>query len=263
MSPKLEHLLAKVEQPVLAASQQLVAEWLRRHGYGLSLEIGRPGLTNRGGASLVPLSAHSSGEVSRPVRFSLAHWPFCDNSVDLVVLHHCAAPGMGEALFREAVRVLRPEGRLMVVGFNAFGYIAIRHGLWWEKSCLLRGWVHALSQQQNLTWEQTLRSGLGPSSHPGAWDRELPWWLAPFSNLTAELFLKRRSNANVRPLKFRRPAAVGSPNLGMNRVAESGFLSIVDNSEFNARKSSADHRRCLQRKPRARRLGRHPEARSA
>ena len=56
--------------------------------------------------------------------------PFAEGSVDLLVLPHtlelCADP---HAALREAVRVLVPEGRLLVFGLNPYSLWGMQHGL--------------------------------------------------------------------------------------------------------------------------------------
>ena len=57
----------------------------------------------------------------------IADWsalPFADESADLVLLAHALeAAAEPQAVLREAVRVLRPEGRLVIVGFNPWSLL--------------------------------------------------------------------------------------------------------------------------------------------
>lgn len=64
------------------------------------------------------------------VRASLAYLPFASQSIDLLVLSHaleCAHDP--HSVLREAERVLRPEGRLVIVGFNPWSLWGARQRL--------------------------------------------------------------------------------------------------------------------------------------
>ena len=56
--------------------------------------------------------------------------PFAESSLDLIVMPHtlelCADP---HAALREAVRVLVPEGRLLLFGLNPYSLWGVQHGL--------------------------------------------------------------------------------------------------------------------------------------
>ena len=64
--------------------------------------------------------------IDRPLRASLAALPFTSETFDLVickhVLEHLAEP---ESAFRELARVLRPQGRLLVLTPNRFHYVPL------------------------------------------------------------------------------------------------------------------------------------------
>jgi len=54
--------------------------------------------------------------------------PLADRSVDLLLLPHVLEfAGNPHAVLREAVRVLMPEGRLIILGFNPFSLWGLRH----------------------------------------------------------------------------------------------------------------------------------------
>jgi SAM-dependent methyltransferase len=65
-------------------------------------------------------------------------WPFADESADLVysfgVLHHTPHP---ERALREAYRVLRPGGRVLIGLYHRHSLVTVRHWLMWV---LRRGW---------------------------------------------------------------------------------------------------------------------------
>ena len=62
----------------------------------------------------------------------IADWtslPFADDSVDLVVLAHALESSQTpHAVLREATRVLCPQGRLLIIGFNPWSLLGIK--LW-------------------------------------------------------------------------------------------------------------------------------------
>ena len=82
--------------------------------------------------------------------------PFADNSLDLLVLPHtleaCADP---RAALREAVRVLVPEGRLLLFGLNPFSLWGIQHGLERAPSESMNAW-RGLPYLRVRDWLQVL-----------------------------------------------------------------------------------------------------------
>lgn len=58
---------------------------------------------------------------------SATEWPFLDDSLGQVVLQHAGECGMDQAaLIDEALRVLRPEGSLWLLGCGRFGWPRLR-----------------------------------------------------------------------------------------------------------------------------------------
>src|SRR5664279_2575234 len=57
------------------------------------------------------------------------HWlPFSENSFDLVVLPHALEfTDEPHQLLREVYRVIRPEGQLLITGFNPFSPVSYTH----------------------------------------------------------------------------------------------------------------------------------------
>ena len=124
--------------------QRLIAEeqqWLDStvqdvFGYH-ALQIGPDGLdalrTNRMSSRMrmrvadYPAIAHPPGETT--LRGSLQDIPFKTQSIDLLILSHAleVAPDP-HALLREADRVLIPEGRLVILGFNPVSIWRLRKG---------------------------------------------------------------------------------------------------------------------------------------
>ena len=62
----------------------------------------------------------------------IADWktlPIADDSADFVLLAHALeAADDPKSVLREAVRVLRPEGRIFIIGFNPFSLLALFGG---------------------------------------------------------------------------------------------------------------------------------------
>jgi len=87
---------------------------------------------------LLPKSADSAGNVSE-VRLICTELPFDSDCMDLVVLPHTLEfAAYPHQILREAARVLRPEGNLIISGFNP-------HSLW--------GLHRALGRRQGYPWQ--------------------------------------------------------------------------------------------------------------
>lgn len=75
--------------------------------------------------------------------------PFAAGSLDFVVLVHTleAAPHPHQVL-REVARVLRPDGQLLIIGFNPCSLLAVRSGAPWRRRWLsilrLKDWLALL-----------------------------------------------------------------------------------------------------------------------
>lgn len=82
--------------------------------------------------------------------------PFAEASLDLLVLPHtlelCQNP---HAVLREAVRVLVPEGRLLLFGLNPFSLWGLQHGLERVRAPSLNAW-QGLSYPRVREWLQVL-----------------------------------------------------------------------------------------------------------
>jgi SAM-dependent methyltransferase len=83
---------------------------------------------------LAPLPLLRQSRIANLIRLDWAHvadcqaapdaLPFTENSLDLVLMPHCVEyHPEPEAILREAFRVLRPEGRLLITGFNPFSLL--------------------------------------------------------------------------------------------------------------------------------------------
>jgi SAM-dependent methyltransferase len=82
--------------------------------------------------------------------------PFADNSLDLLVMPHtlefCHDP---HAALREAVRVLVPEGRLLLFGLNPYSLWGLQHGLERRDASSLNAW-RGLPYRRVRDWMQLL-----------------------------------------------------------------------------------------------------------
>ena len=82
--------------------------------------------------------------------------PFAEASLDLIVMPHtlelCQDP---HAALREAVRVLVPEGRLLLFGLNPYSLWGIQHGLERTQPPQLSAW-HGLPYWRVRDWMQVL-----------------------------------------------------------------------------------------------------------
>ncbi len=159
--------------------------------------------------------------------------PFPEASLDLVAMPHtlelCNEPH--DAL-REAERVLVPEGRVVISGFNPtslWGLAQRRSRLWsgmgWGDLYLpesgefiaysrLRDWLRFLSFEVESARFALYR----PAVKSEAWLERFEWLEAPAARLAPRLgsvyfvvAVKRVRGARMMSAKFKRPAMVGSP----------------------------------------------------
>ncbi|MDR3351710.1 MAG: class I SAM-dependent methyltransferase [Zoogloeaceae bacterium] len=81
-------------------------------------------------ANRIPMRAILAPHAPAPVRCALTHLPIAAQSVDLVVLPHVLEfhPEPHQIL-REVERILIPEGRLFILGFNPFSLWGLRQRL--------------------------------------------------------------------------------------------------------------------------------------
>lgn len=90
--------------------------------YGVQLGMPRRRLMRR---SPVLLRVRAGLESGCEIAADWSALPLADESADLVLLAHALeAAEEPRAVLREAVRVLRPEGRLLIVGFNPWSLLA-------------------------------------------------------------------------------------------------------------------------------------------
>lgn len=96
----------------------LVLQDFQRDTFGyLAIVFGLPNLD-----AMQHCSIHGrmvQGGLGENISFDMHDWPMQDNSVDLIVLPHVLEfASQPQQVLREAVRVLMPEGKLIVAGFN-------------------------------------------------------------------------------------------------------------------------------------------------
>lgn len=88
----------------------------------------------------------------------LANWvdlPFPAESVDFIVLAHALEESENpHQVLREAARILRPDGQLLIIGFNPWSLLAINSGAPWRKH-----WIHTLRLKDWLTLLELEPSG--------------------------------------------------------------------------------------------------------
>ncbi len=81
--------------------------------------------------------------------------PFADHCIDAVLLPHTLDTGQGpHAILREVDRVLRPDGQLIVLGFNPIGWWGLRHLL--SRRRFPPGVQHMLAEYRLRDWLRLL-----------------------------------------------------------------------------------------------------------
>lgn len=80
------------------------------------------------------------------------HWPFADNSLDVVVLQHTMdISSVPQQLIREATRCTAPNGYILITGWNPYGWCSgMRHLGLFERAWPIGG--HAISLSRLQDW---------------------------------------------------------------------------------------------------------------
>ena len=163
-------------------------------------------------ASIV-IGADSADEVDAVV--SLERLGIQTDSVDAVLLPHTLELSADPyAVLREVHRILRPEGRLIVLGFNPLSWWGLRHQV--ALAGYPKGTLRHISARRLGDWLNLLNMRV---------DHVRPCYVRPPRNAFARLFQRSRLFANaylmlatkesipmtiVRPRLGRRPSLVGS-----------------------------------------------------
>jgi SAM-dependent methyltransferase len=102
-------------------------------GYN-ALQIGLPGIDYLR-ANRIPLRVSAGLEPGCSLRTDPRHLPLAAQSADLVVLPHVLEfdPDPHQIL-REAERVLRPEGQIVIAGFNPLSLWGLKRRLWGKRT---------------------------------------------------------------------------------------------------------------------------------
>ncbi len=156
----------------------------------------------------------NGGQVANTVFANMGAWPIACESIDIVILPHLIEfETEPHRILGEAERVLKPEGRLFILGFNPWSL----HGLLYFRQQSALPWSqHCLRSSQVMDWlnllkfETELSAGFGlPTSHvffepQKAWEKSIAF-LAPVYAIKA---IKRTWT----PIPMR-PSWVSAPGL--------------------------------------------------
>lgn len=183
--------------------------------------------------------------------------PLATDSVDAVLLHHVLDFTVdSHRLLREASRVLRPGGRLLIIGFNPLSVWGMCSLLRW--SCPTPWNARFISRHRLSDWLSLLdfhvtqvdyAGYFPPLGHPAMLSRshQFDRWLGRFGNPTGAFYLMVASKQRV-PLipvaarwKLMRGPALGRPLAGTGGRVATGRGTVVDlASRRKAAKKSAD-----------------------
>ena len=159
-----------------------------------------------------PIQYHfaANNEVSLGVDM-LANWqqlPIESHSLDMLVLSHVIEQTVAiEAVFSEAQRVLRHDGRLIITAFNPIRPLAKRLGKWaypdkWAGTLLLPAEVKQRLQALNFEVESMISYGFCSRSHSVADSRSERWgeYFLPWLGIGYMLLLQKKTKS-ITPLK--------------------------------------------------------------
>ena len=158
--------------------------------------------------------------------------PFASGAVDLLVLHHALeASREPKAVLREATRVLRYEGRLVVVGFNRLSLLGLSGEMPWRSGWLplarLKDWLSLLEMQPL----ESRMLGFFPAWRRVYGSRRWRWleaaggrWWPLFGGVYVLHLVKRRQGVRLvlptRRLKGTRLAAAGAERRVYERAGD-------------------------------------------
>ena len=221
----LEELEARLT-PILATT----------FGY-YSLQVGCAGLAGRLQQGCRVKRQFTLGEADQvtDIEASPSMLPIASDSVDLVILmHHLSNTSEPHAILREALRVLIPEGKLVIIDFNPKSLWGLRHFFQsWLEHVPFKGhfytakriddWMRLLGFDQSRLY----RVGYLPPIQKPAIVRHLSWlekgmrnWLPLFGALNLMVYSKNISP--LTPVRHRwvtrklLPAKVARPSVGRN-----------------------------------------------
>jgi SAM-dependent methyltransferase len=221
----LEELEARLT-PILATT----------FGY-YSLQVGCAGLAGRLQQGCRVKRQFTLGEAGQAtnIEASPSMLPIASDSVDLVILmHHLSNTSEPHAILREALRVLIPEGKLVIIDFNPKSLWGLRHFFQsWLEHVPFKGhfytakriddWMRLLGFDQSRLY----RVGYLPPIQKPAIVRHLSWlekgmrnWLPLFGALNLMVYSKNISP--LTPVRHRwvtrklLPAKVARPSVGRN-----------------------------------------------
>jgi SAM-dependent methyltransferase len=221
----LEELEARLT-PILATT----------FGY-YSLQVGCAGLSGRLQQGCRVKRQFTLGEAGQAtnIEASPSMLPIASDSVDLVILmHHLSNTSEPHAILREALRVLIPEGKLVIIDFNPKSLWGLRHFFQsWLEHVPFKGhfytakriddWMRLLGFDQSRLY----RVGYLPPIQKPAIVRHLSWlekgmrnWLPLFGALNLMVYSKNISP--LTPVRHRwvtrklLPAKVARPSVGRN-----------------------------------------------
>lgn len=179
---------------------------------------GAPGellATARTQAALIFAMAASGGShaVCLPDRLAIR-----TDSVDAVLLPHTLELSADpHAVLREVQRILRPDGRLIVLGFNPFSWWGIRHQL--SVNGYPAGLLRHISERRICDWLRLLNLRVDDVS---------ACYLTPARNSALKLLQRTQCFANaylITASKETMPATVVRPRLGRRAALVQGLVN--------------------------------------
>lgn len=155
--------------PRMSSSPPSPSRWFR-HGFGkwvareearlirqtTRLAPGRPLAVQLAAAPIAPPSRRNPRQIAitshgGDLRADWRELPFPADSLDLVILIHALESSPApRAVLREAVRILRPEGRLVIVGFNRHSLLSLSRTAPWRNQWMAVGTLNSWLDQSHM-----------------------------------------------------------------------------------------------------------------
>ncbi|MGI9338885.1 MAG: class I SAM-dependent methyltransferase [Gammaproteobacteria bacterium] len=202
---------------LVAAQEQRLCDRLAADSFGFyGVQLGMPARKLMRRSPVLRIARIGAADSGCDIAADWSALPLADDSADVVLLAHALeAAAEPRAVLREAVRVLRPEGRLVIIGFNPWsllGFFAKPARAPWRENWLslarVKDWLALLQ----ITVVRGMFAVFLPPLAESKTRRRFAWleragrrWWPLAGGVYFMLGIKRRTKMRLITPAFRRP----------------------------------------------------------